>query len=40
MKIDTGNADPIQLRPYLTILNYKKIIDEIVDEMLEAKIIR
>ena len=41
MKIDTGNADTIQLRPYRTALNNKKIIiDETVDEMLEAKVIR
>ena len=40
MKIDTGNADPIKLRPYRTTLNNKKIIDETVDEMLEAKVIR
>ena len=40
MKIDTGNADQIQLRPYRTTLNNKKIIDETVNEMLEAKVIR
>ena len=40
MKIDTGNADQIQLRTYRTTLNNKKVIDETVDEMLEAKVIR
>ena len=40
MKIDTGIADPIKLRPYLTPLNSRKIIDETIDEMLDAKVIR
>ena len=40
MKIDTGSADPIKLRPYLTPLNNRKIIDETIDEMLNAKVIR
>ena len=39
-KIDTGNADPIKLRPYQTPLNNRKIIDETIDEMLDAKVIR
>ena len=40
MKIDTGSADPIKLRPYRTPLNNRKIIDETIDEMLDAKVIR
>ncbi len=39
MKIDTGNTQPIKLRPYRTPLNNRKVIDKAVDEMLEAKII-
>ena len=40
MKIDTGSADPIKLRSYRTPLNNRKIIDETIDEMLDAKVIR
>ena len=40
MKIDTGTADPIKLRPYSKPLNNRKIIDETIDEMLDAKVIR
>ena len=40
IKIDTGSADPIKLRPYWTPLNNRKIIDETIDEMLDAKVIR
>ena len=40
MKIDTGSADQIKLRPYQTPLNNTKIIDETIDEMLDAKVIR
>ena len=40
MKIDTGSADPIKLIPYQTPLNNRKIIDETIDEMLDAKVIR
>lgn len=39
MKIDTGNHPPIKLRPYRTPLNNRKVIDEAIDEMLEAKVI-
>jgi hypothetical protein len=39
MKIDTGDHPPIKLRPYRTPLNNRKIIDEAIDEMLDAKII-
>ena len=37
MKIYTGSADPIKLRPYQAPLNNRKIIDETIDEMLDAK---
>ena len=40
MKIDTGDYQPIKLRPYRTPLNNRKIVDKVVDEMMEAKIIR
>ena len=39
MKIDTGDHPPIKLRPYRTPLNNRKIIDKVVDEMMDAKII-
>lgn len=39
MKIETGDHPPIKLRQYRTPLNNRKIIDQAVDEMLEAKII-
>lgn len=40
MKIDTGNCDPINLKPYRTPLNKRKIVDKAIDDMLSAKIIR
>ena len=39
MKINTGENPPIKLRPYRTPLNNRKIVDQAIDEMLEAKII-
>ena len=39
MKIDTGDHEPIRLKPYRTPLTRKKIIDDAIDQMLEAKII-
>ena len=39
MKINTGDHPPIKLRPYRTPLTNSKVIDNAVDEMLEAKII-
>ena len=39
MKIDTGSADPIKLRPYRTPLNNRKTIDKTIDEMLDAKLL-
>jgi hypothetical protein len=38
-KIDTGDHPPIKLKPYRTALNNRKIVDEAIDEMLDAKII-
>ena len=40
MNIDTGNNAPIKLRPYRTPLNNRRVIDEAIDEMLDAKIIQ
>lgn len=40
MKIDTGNTQPIKLKPYRTPINNRKIIDQAIDEMLEADIIQ
>lgn len=40
MQIDTGDHPPIKLKPYRTPLNNRKIIDDTIDEMLEANIIR
>lgn len=40
MKIDTGNYEPINLKPYRTPLNKRNIVDKAIDDMLSAKIIR
>ena len=40
MEIDTGNHPPIKLKPYRTPLNNRKIVEEAVKDMLDAKIIR
>lgn len=40
MKIDTGNCEPINLKPYRTPLNKRQIVDKAIDDMLSAKIIR
>ncbi|KAK3107127.1 hypothetical protein FSP39_007863 [Pinctada imbricata] len=40
MKIDTGSHHPIKNRPYRTPLNNRKVIDEAIDEMLDAQVIR
>ena len=40
MKINTGDNPPIKLRPYRTPLNNRKVIDDAIDEMLNAKIIQ
>ena len=39
MKIDIGEHVPIKLRPYLTLLNHRIIVDKAIDEMLDAGII-
>ena len=39
MKIDTGDYPPISQRPYKVQLNNRKVIDNAIDEMLQAKII-
>ena len=40
MKIDTGDAKPIKMRPYRTPLKNREVIDKALEEMLEAKVIR
>ena len=39
MKIDTDNHPPIKLKPYRTPLNHRQVIDNAIDEMMDAKII-
>ena len=39
MKLDTGEHPPIKMKPYRTPLNKRAVIDNDVDEMLEAGII-
>ena len=40
MQIDTGNNEPIKMRPYRTPINNREVIDKAVDEMLDADVIR
>ena len=40
MKIDTGNHEPIKMRPYRVPLHKREIVEKAIDEMLEAKVIR
>ncbi|CAC5382192.1 unnamed protein product [Mytilus coruscus] len=40
MTIDTGDHQPIKLKPYRAPLNQRKIIDKAIEELLEANIIR
>lgn len=40
MEIDTGDHPPIKLKTYRTPLHQREIVDEAIDEMLQAKIIR
>ena len=40
MKIDTGNHAPIKMRPYWTPIKKHRIVDQAIDEMLVANIIR
>jgi len=39
MRIDTGDHPPIKNRPYRVPLTKRKVIDEALEQMLEAKII-
>ena len=39
MHIDTNRHPPIRLRPYKTQLNKRKVIENAVSEMLDAKVI-
>ena len=39
MRIDTGDHPPIKKRPYRIPLKQRKIVDQAIDEMLEAKVI-
>ncbi|MCG8078877.1 MAG: DDE-type integrase/transposase/recombinase [Candidatus Thiodiazotropha taylori] len=39
MKIDTGDHNPMKLRPYRTPLNNRKVIDNAIDEKKKKKII-
>ena len=40
MKLDTGEHPPLKIKQYKTPLNKRAVIDNAVDEMLEAGIIR
>ncbi|VDH96240.1 Hypothetical predicted protein [Mytilus galloprovincialis] len=40
MEIETGNHEPIKLKPYRTPLHKRSIVNKAIDEMLEAGIIR
>ena len=39
MKQDTGEQQPIRMRPYRTALKQRNVVDEAIDGMLEANII-
>ena len=39
MKIDTGNNPPIKIKPTRTLMHKRKLVEEAVKEMLEAKVI-
>ena len=38
--IDTGNNEPVNLRPYRIPISQRQVLSDIIDDMLEAKIIR
>ena len=40
MSIDTGSHTPIKQKPYHTPLMKRKIIDDAIDDILQANIIR
>ena len=40
MQIDTGNSNPIKMRPYRTPIKNREVVDKAIDEMLDADVIR
>ena len=40
MHIDTGNNEPIKMRPYRTPIKNREIIDKAINEMIDADVIR
>ena len=40
MQIDTGNRNPIKMRPYRTPIKNREVVDKAIDEMLDADVIR
>ena len=40
MSIDTGNHTPIKQKPYHPPLMKRKIVDDVIDDVLQANIIR
>ena len=40
MSIETGNHTPIKQKPYCTPLMKRKIVDDAIDDMFQAKVIR
>ena len=40
MKIDTGDHEPIKKQPYRTPLRQRKLVDDAIDEMLDAGIVK
>ena len=39
MKIDTGDDPPIKLKPYQTLLHKRKLVEDVVEDMLETGVI-
>ena len=39
MQIDTGNTTPIKMRPYRTPIKNREVVDQAIDEMLDAGVI-
>ena len=40
MHIDTGNNEPIKMRPYRTPIKNREVIDKAINEMIDADVIR
>ena len=40
MQIDVGNNEPIKMRPYRTPMKNRELIDNTIDGMLNADVIR